>query len=146
MSGILNKIFSTGAKDITDSIGNVLDNVITSDEERLTAKNRLTKIVSEKLVQLASFQKEVLLVELNGSKLQRSWRPIVMLAFTSVVVYSKFIAPAFGLPTAELEPDFWELLKLGLGGYVVGRSLEKITEKVTENVDISLLKKRNRRA
>jgi hypothetical protein len=35
------------------------------------------------------------------------------------------------LAIPELENEFWELLKIGIGGYVVGRSAEKIAKSVT---------------
>ena len=41
-------------------------------------------------------------------------------------VYTKFIAPMFSLPVPPLEDEFWSLLNLGIGGYVVGRSAEKV--------------------
>lgn len=141
---LLEKIFSSGAKDITDSIGNVVDKFVTTDSEKLQAKKELSEMVLGQLNQLANYQKEVLLAETNGNKLQRNWRPIVMLAFAFVVVYGKFIAPAFGLPTTPLEPEFWTLLELGIGGYVIGRSVEKIATKVTENTDLTFLKKKDR--
>ena len=140
---ILRRLFGKGLQELTDSIGGVIDGLTTSEEEKLAAKNQLTEIVTEKLSELAAYQKEVLVTELSGSKLQRNWRPLVMLAFAAIVVYAKFIAPAFGLPNAELEPDFWTLLEIGLGGYVVGRSLEKITGKVTENIDMTFLRKKS---
>ena len=31
----------------------------------------------------------------------------------------------FNVPAADIPPDMWDLLKLGVGGYVVGRSAEK---------------------
>ena len=142
---ILRRLFGKGMQELTGSIGSVIDGLTTSDQEKLEAKNRLTEIVTEKLSELAAYQKEVLLAELSGSKLQRNWRPLVMLSFAAIVVYAKFIAPAFGLPNAPLEPEFWTLLEIGLGGYVVGRSLEKITGKVTENIDMTFLRKKNRR-
>ena len=142
--GIFKKIVSSGAKELTDSIGKTIDSLSTSDDEKLNAKAKLTEIVTSKLTELASYQKEVLVTELQGSKLQRNWRPIVMLAFAFIVVYAKFIAPAFDLPNAELETHFWKLLELGIGGYVIGRSLEKVTDKVTQNIDLTFIKKRNR--
>ena len=141
---ILSKLFSKGAKELTDSVGSVIDGLSTSDEEKLNARNQLAEIVTGKLSELASYQKEVLVTELSGSKLQRNWRPLVMLAFATIVVYAKFIAPAFGLPNAALEDAFWNLLELGIGGYVVGRSMEKITGKITENIDLTFIKKKHR--
>lgn len=143
--GLLNNILNIKADEAVKEVSNVLDNVITSDDERLKAKNELTKIVTEKLNELAQAQRDVLLQELQGNKLQRNWRPVVMLMFAFIVVYSKFIAPAFGLPNAELEPYFWNLLEIGIGGYVIGRTIEKVTGKVTDNIDISFIKRKNRK-
>lgn len=141
---LLDKILKGSASELVENMGNAIDGIVTNDEEKQKAKNQLTQIATDKLTEVAGFQKEVLLAELNGTKLQRSWRPIVMLSFAAIVVYSKFIAPAFSLPNTELEPDFWGLLELGLGGYVIGRSLEKITHKLTENADMTFLRKKHR--
>ncbi|MCS7280543.1 MAG: hypothetical protein NZ583_02795 [Desulfobacterota bacterium] len=37
-------------------------------------------------------------------------------------------APLFRLPSLEIPPDMWTLLEIGIGGYVVGRSAEKIVK------------------
>jgi hypothetical protein len=54
-----------------------------------------------------------------------------MLSFGFIVIYVKFIGPLFGLAIPELENEFWNLLQIGIGGYVVGRSAEKIADKIT---------------
>ncbi len=141
----LKNIISGGARELSTSIGKVVDNLSTSDKEKHEAKNQLTDIVTTKIQNIAALQTDVLSHELKGSWLQRSWRPLVMLAFAGIVVYSNFIAPAFGLPNTELQDNFWHLLDIGLGGYVVGRSMEKITDRVTQNVDMSFLRKRDRK-
>ena len=53
--------------------------------------------------------------------LTSSWRPITMLTFLGLVVFD-----SFGLLASPLAPEAWTLLQLGLGGYVVGRSAEKV--------------------
>ena len=53
-----------------------------------------------------------------------------MLCFGFIVMYVKFIAPLFELPIPPLENEFWDLLQLGIGGYVVGRSAEKISKNI----------------
>ncbi len=142
--GLLNNILQGKTSETVKAITGVIDGVVTSDKEKMQLKNKLTEIVSEKLTELAQAQKEVLIAEVSGNQLQRNWRPIVMLAFTFIVIYSKFIAPAFGLPNTELEPYFWNLLEIGLGGYVIGRSVEKVADKVTQNIDISFIKRKKR--
>lgn len=57
--------------------------------------------------------------------LSRSWRPITMLTFTALIV-----ARWLGWAAPELSEveylKLWEIVQFGLGGYVVGRSVEKI--------------------
>ena len=64
-----------------------------------------------------------------------SWRPITMLTFVFIIANNYIIAPYamalfnIDIPTLELTSDMWDLVQLGLGGYVVGRSAEKFAEK-----------------
>jgi len=63
-----------------------------------------------------------------------AWRPIVMLMFAVMIANNYIIAPyvdaifgtsiMFGLPDQA-----WGLLTVGLGGYVAGRSAEKVMER-----------------
>lgn len=54
-----------------------------------------------------------------------------MLSFGFIVIYVKFVGPLFDLRIPVLEDEFWTLLQIGIGGYVVGRSAEKIADKIT---------------
>ena len=76
-------------------------------------------------------QTDIIIAEAKGNWLQRSWRPILMLSFGFIVIYNKFAAPLFGWTIPVLEGEFWTLLQIGIGGYVVGRSAEKIADKIT---------------
>jgi hypothetical protein len=118
--------FLTG--DVIGSIGKVIDDIFTNDEERIKAKNELIKVIQQKELELQQMQTDIIIAEAKGNWLQRSWRPILMLSFGFIVIYVKFIAPLFDLKIPELENEFWNLLQLGIGGYVIGRSGEKIIE------------------
>jgi hypothetical protein len=115
---------------VKDLLGG-LDKLFTSKEEKIKAENVIKQILIEKQLELQKMQTEIIVTEAKGNWLQRSWRPILMLTFGFIVIYVKFIAPLFNLTTPELEIEFWELLKIGIGGYVVGRSAEKISKNVT---------------
>ena len=59
-----------------------------------------------------------------------AWRPITMLTFTAIVANNYILYPYLSLfwtdaPLLELPESLWELIKIGLGGYVIGRSAEK---------------------
>ena len=127
----MNKILGWFTGGVVKEVGNVIDKLFTSEEERIKAKNEVFKVLQEQQLELQKLQTEVILAEANGNWLQRSWRPILMLAFGFIVIYVKFIAHLFSLRIPPLENEFWNLLQLGIGGYVVGRSAEKIAGNIT---------------
>ena len=43
--GVLNKLFSGGASKLVESVGGVLDNVITTKDEKLEAKRKLKELI-----------------------------------------------------------------------------------------------------
>ena len=43
--GVLKKIFSAGASTLVDSVGGVIDDLVTTDDERAAAKAKLKQIV-----------------------------------------------------------------------------------------------------
>jgi len=129
----MNKIFKWFTGGLVKEVGNVIENLFTSEEERLKAKYEIFKVLQEQQLELQKLQTEIIVTEANGNWLQRSWRPILMLAFGFIVIYVKFIAPLFSLPIPPLENEFWDLLQLGIGGYVVGRSVEKVAKNITIN-------------
>ena len=122
----LKTLFTKEASNLVDSIGEAFDKNFTKEEERIKAKTELLAMANDFILKVSQVKADVLKVELSGNWLQRSWRPIIMLSFGFIVIYRYFVAPTFSLPMAELPENFWNLLELGLGGYVIGRSAEKI--------------------
>ena len=111
----------------------LIDDVITTDEERMALKVPLLQIqasvISEAIAAesaLAKSKASIIVAEAaSDSWLTRSWRPIVMLTFTAMIALGQFGGP----PVPE---QMWPLLTLGLGGYVVGRSVEKTASGVAK--------------
>jgi len=67
----------------------------------------------------------------SDSWLTKNWRPLTMLVFVFIIANNYILFPYItlfgGKATAlDIPPDMWQLLKLGLGGYVIGRSVEKL--------------------
>jgi len=72
----------------------------------------------------------------SESWLARNWRPITMLTFVFIIANNYIFYPylsLFGITATPLDipQDMWSLLKIGLGGYVVGRSVEKSIKSYT---------------
>ena len=76
---------------------------------------------------------QVIVAEATGNWLQRSWRPIMMLTFTGLIV-----ARWMGWTAPNLSPEeyehLWSIVQLGIGGYVSGRSAEKIVPAVAQSL------------
>lgn len=136
----LKQLFGSSADKLVDSVGNTIDKLSTTDEEKLKAKNELIDTITGFANNAFELQYKILELEMTGSWLQRNWRPITMLVFGAIVIVATF----FPVQLNEVPQDFWGLLKIGIGGYVGGRTLEKMTKDVTKNVDISFKKKKNR--
>lgn len=70
--------------------------------------------------------------EVKGeSWLQRNWRPLLMLIIVIVIANNYVIVPYLSAFTdhvhvLDLPNGLWALLNVGVGGYVGGRSVEKI--------------------
>tara|TARA_R110000851_G_scaffold332762_2_gene509809 strand:- start:1107 stop:1541 length:435 start_codon:yes stop_codon:yes gene_type:complete len=124
----MNKIIEWFGGTVVNDILGGLDELFTSKEERLQAENVIKKILVLKELELIKMQTNIIITEATGNWLQRSWRPILMLSFGFIVMYVKFIGPVFQLHVPPLEDEFWNLLQLGIGGYVIGRTGEKMME------------------
>ncbi|MEH0157355.1 3TM-type holin [Limibacter armeniacum] len=131
----IKKLLTASAGELIEKTDHLIDNITTTKEEKLQLKHQFSDMILQHLTQLTHLKMQIVMAETNGNMLQRLWRPILMLSFGFVILYAKFAAPAFGLPNTELEPQFWELLELGIGGYVIGRSVEKVSEKIVEKMD-----------
>jgi hypothetical protein len=82
-------------------------------------------------VEVTKYQSEVIIAEAKGeSWLQRNWRPSLMAIFGIIVANNYILAPYLDAMfdwtvVLEIPEQLWGLLKLGVGGYIGGRSIEK---------------------
>lgn len=61
--------------------------------------------------------------------LAANWRPLLMLTFGALIVARWFGWAAPNLSEAEYL-KLWSIVEFGLGGYVVGRSVEKVAPSI----------------
>jgi hypothetical protein len=118
-------------------VAGLIDDLHTSKEEKESLRLEFYKLqfgIFERTMQyetqLLEAQSNIVVAEAQGqSWLQRSWRPITMLVFLGLVMLD-----SFGMLANPLAPEAWTLLQIGLGGYVVGRSVEKITPRISDAI------------
>jgi len=126
--GLLNKLFQSGAKDLVDSVGNAIDKIHTSSEEKELVKAEIKKKILEYDYNI---QKEITKrweADMQGNWLTKSIRPL-SLAFL-LLVLTLFTIVDFSFVELEIKDswvDLWQLLALtAFGAYFGGRSYEKI--------------------
>ena len=104
-------------------------------------KARLVLMEMKQSGELAKIQTSagIVTAEANSDHwLAANWRPITMLTFVFIIANNYIIYPYLSLifdeaPMLQIPPDMWDLLKLGLGGYVVGRTVEKTVKSYSQS-------------
>lgn len=135
MPNFIAKILGMGAKETVDAIGNAIDKIDRSDEKlelQLKYKQLLVDIEGSYLDyenKLLESRSKIVEAEVKGeSWLQRNWRPILMLICVFILFNNYVLVPYFNIPMTVMDDHIWNLMEVGIGGYVAGRSLEKISE------------------
>ena len=145
----MSKLFSGGLSEVVDSVSKGIDSLFTSDEEKLQAKNILREIdnklkvkmleheasIAKEMTKRMDIQSSIIKAEATSDHwVVASWRPITALVFTFIIANNYIVVPymealfSVSIPRLELDQNMWELLKLMIGGYVMGRSVEKVAQ------------------
>jgi hypothetical protein len=126
-------------------IGKALDGVFGIIDKAVEDKDKANELKSvleqglmntdlTKFSQQMQAQASIIVAEAQGNSfLQRNWRPGLMCLFGLIIFNNYVLYPYLSLfftqaPMLDIPPDMWGLLKLGVSGYVVGRSGEKIVK------------------
>ena len=122
-------------------IGKVLESVFGIIDKSIEDKDRAAELKAAiqmqvmqmdhtEIVETLKAQRDIVVEEAKGAGiLQRNWRPITMLTFVALVVarWMGWTVPGI---TEPLELKLMNIIEIGLGGYVIGRSAEKIATSV----------------
>lgn len=127
--------------DIFKPAADLIDELHTSEEERLTLKQHFFQIQASLYAQamelearVVEAQAKIVTAEATSEGwLTRNWRPVTMMIFVAMIVARWFGFSAPGMSEQEVLM-LWELVKYGLTGYVVGRSAEKIIPSVADAI------------
>lgn len=110
----------------------ILDRVVPDAAQRDAAKLDLFKAAQAGDLALLAAQSGIVTAEANSdSWIAKSWRPILMLTFGALIVARWFGWAAPNLTETEYI-KLWDIVQLGLGGYVIGRSVEKTVPALAE--------------
>lgn len=118
-------------------IADIIDSAVEDKDLSKKLKQEINSQLIQDKAKLEQSAAEIVKAEINGeSWMQRNWRPVLMFVFMAILANNFILVPyavAFGLevPVLEFPQAFWGLLTVGVGGYIGGRSYEKIKSKST---------------
>ena len=122
-------------------INKLLDAHIKDAELRKKLQAELEIKLTDHMGKSLELEQAIVLAEVRSEHwISYSWRPILMLMLMGFLLLVGLVLPLADLLAGRtlpfnprwhvLPPQFWEFLSIGVGGYIGGRSLEKIAGKV----------------
>ena len=129
MPNFITKLFSVGATKLVKGIGGVLDELITSKDEKLAAELKIKELIAKHEVEMETEITSRWASDMNSdSWLSKNVRPMVLIFLVVSTVILVFIDA--GVIDFIVEDKWVDLLQLVLitviGAYFGGRSLEKV--------------------
>lgn len=107
-------------------LGKIVGNLFPDPEERAKAEAETFKQLLSHQAEIESAAAKIIQTEAASSHwLAANWRPLTMLIFVGLITARWFGWAAPNLSEGEYS-KLWDIVEFGLGGYVVGRSAEKI--------------------
>jgi hypothetical protein len=107
-------------------LGQLVKSKFPDPAEAAKAEAELTAQLWQNAHQINAAAADIIKTEAQSQHwLAAIWRPVVMLVFTGLIVARWFGWAAPSLSEAEYL-KLWSIVEFGLGGYVVGRSVEKV--------------------
>jgi hypothetical protein len=126
---ILSQIFSSGAEGLVKGVGEVIDNLTTSKEEKLAAELKIKELISNYEIEMEKNVTSRWQVDMQSdSWLSKNVRPMVLIFLVVCTMLMIFIDA--GTINFNVEEKWTDLLQIVLitviGAYFGGRSFEKI--------------------
>ena len=113
-------------------LGDALRRLFPDAEARQKAEAEINAALIARAGELERAASDIVVTEAQSEHwLTACWRPIVMLTFTALIVARWLGYSAPGITEAEAL-RLWSIVEIGLGGYVIGRSVEKVAPQVAE--------------
>jgi hypothetical protein len=122
--------------DPVSAVAGVVQSIINefpNPEQKAAANQSLANMYLNGRLQQMTAQAGVITAEASsGNKLTSSWRPMLMYVFMAIIANNYIVAPylhaMFGIGLQlDVPPQMWTLIQIGVGGYVGGRTIEKVT-------------------
>ena len=113
-------------------LGDVIRRLVPDSEAQAKVEAELSVALMQRAQEIENAAASIVKTEAASEHwLTATWRPIVMLVLTAMIVARWLGYSAPNISEAEAL-KLWSIVEIGLGGYVIGRSAEKIAPMVAE--------------
>lgn len=125
------------------TITTLIERIFPDKEKQDIAKAEMMTILAQAQAKEMEAKAGVVIAEATGeSWLQRNWRPITMMFFLVLLGSYWFgLAPDYLINNPTIVSNLFTLLEIGIGGYIMGRSGEKIAERINRKKYFDSLRK-----
>lgn len=109
-----------------------LERILPDEAKRDELRSQLARELLSSEDELTRAKAEIIKAEAGSAhQLAAIWRPILMLTIIGCIANNYLLAPYLYAITGasviiDFPPEFWHLMTLGVGGYIGGRSVEKV--------------------
>lgn len=111
-------------------VGQIVGNLFPDPTEKAKAEAEAMRQLLAHQSEIESAAAKIIQTEAASTHwLAANWRPLVMLVFCGLIVARWFGWAAPNLSEAEYL-KLWSIVEFGLGGYVIGRSVEKVAPSI----------------
>jgi uncharacterized membrane protein len=122
------------AENVTGAVKQAVAHWLPDPVEQEKAAGAIVAAVLPTVQEIAKAQSSVIVAEAQGqSWLQRNWRPGLMVIFAVIILSAWLGYVPRNLPQGFLD-HLWGLLETGIGGYVIGRSVEQTARAVVSGI------------
>lgn len=115
-------------------LSRIIEKAVPDKDLQEQLKAEITAQLLDQNSELMQAQASIIRAEAQGKGwLQNNWRPITMISFLALLFAYWFgYAPDYVRENPALVEKLFDLLQIGIGGYIAGRSVEKVARTISD--------------
>lgn len=129
----ISEVTAAGVSQVANGVGDAAIKIRQAITGDLAPEEKFKVVLAEldAMEKTTAKRASIIIAEAQGASwLQRNWRPGIMALFGVIIfnnyILNPWISAMFDVEVVmEIPEQMWGLLKLGIGGYIVGRSVEQ---------------------
>ena len=116
-------------------VGDLVKRLIPDGDKSIEIEKEIKLALLEHTDSLEALRGKIVLEEAKSSSwLTATWRPLLMMVIVAIIFLNYLLLPGLAMATGinhtmSLPVELWNLLQIGVGGYIVGRSGEKMVDR-----------------